>query len=309
MVKEKNMKKNQSNIKVSMGERIFYFLNYVFFIICAAITIFPLLYLLSMSLSSSNAINSGKVFLLPVETTLAAYKNIVEDGQILYAFKNTIVITVAGTVLNMISTILCAYPLSRKRLKGRGIFSGLIVFTMMFSGGMIPNFLLVKSLGLMDTHWALWLPGLISVYNMIVLRSFFQGIPDSLEEAAQVDGANDIYILIRIILPLSGPVLATLVLFYAVGWWNEYFNAMIYLNSSSLQPMQLKLMQLLQNINQELLSNTSGSAGALEQDKQDLVSESVRAASTVITVLPILCVYPFLQKYFVKGVMVGSVKG
>ena len=132
---------------------------------------------------------------------------------------------------------------------------------------------------------------------------------DSLEEAAQVDGANDIYILVRIILPLSGPVLATLVLFYAVGWWNEYFNAMIYLNSSSLQPMQLKLMQLLQNINQELLSNTSGSAGALEQDKQDLVSESVRAASTVITVLPILCVYPFLQKYFVKGVMVGSVKG
>ena len=151
--------------------------------------------------------------------------------------------------------------------------------------------------------------GLISTYNMIVMKTSFEGIPDSLCEAAEIDGANEPTILTRIIIPLSKPTIATMVLFYAVGWWNEYFNAMIYLNSSSLQPMQLKLMQLLQNINQELLSNTSGSAGALEQDKQDLVSESVRAASTVITVLPILCVYPFLQKYFVKGVMVGSVKG
>ncbi len=310
MVKEKiNMKESQSNIKISAGERIFHGINYVFFVICAIITLFPLIYVISMSLSSSNAINSGKVFLFPVDVTLASYKNIIEDGQILIAFKNTVIITIVGVILNMCATILCAYPLSRRRLRGRGIISGVIVFTMMFGGGMIPSFLLVKSLGLMDTYGALWLPGLISVYNMIVLKSFFQGIPDSLEEAAQIDGANDIYILVRIILPLSGSVIAALVLFYAVGWWNDYFGSMIYLNSSSLQPMTVKLMQLLQNTTQNMLKGTmSGSAGALEE-QQNIASENIRAASTVVTVLPILCVYPFLQQYFVKGVMIGSVKG
>lgn len=300
------MSRKKSQIKISAGERVFYILNYIFFIICAVITIFPLIHIVSLSLSSSNAIASGKVFVLPVETNLDAYRNIVKDGQIIYALKNTLSITVFGIILNMVATILCAYPISRKRLKGRKFFSGMIVFTMMFGGGMIPNFLLVKSLNLMDSFWALWLPNLIVVYNMIVLKTFFQGIPDSLEEAAAVDGANDFYILCRIMLPLSGSVIATLTLFYAVGWWNEYFNAMIYLNSSAKQPMTVKLMQMMQNMTTEMLN---GSEGALEKSKQNLVPECIKGASTVVTVLPILCVYPFLQKYFVKGVMIGSVKG
>lgn len=293
------------NRQSSVGEQIFYCINYCFLVLCVGITLFPLVNIVATSLSSSNAIISGEVFLWPKQPTLEAYRNVVEDGQVFVAMKNTVIITVVGVVFNMAATILCAYPLSRKRLMGRGIFSGIIVFTMLFGGGMIPSFLLVKMLGIMDSYWALWLPQLISVYNMIIMKTFFQSIPDSLEEAAALDGANDFYILIKVFLPLSGSILATLTLFYAVSWWNEYYNSMIYINSSSKLPMTVKLMQMVQNMNQDMLR---GSEGVIQKE-QSLVAQSVRSASIVVTILPILCVYPFLQKYFVKGVMIGSVKG
>ena len=290
--------------RTGIGERIFYCCNYLFLTLCVIVAVFPLINVIATSFSSSNAIASGKVFLLPVNWTFDSYRQIFKDGNILRSLNNTIVITLMGTALNMIFTIVCAYPLSRKRFQGRGFFSGLFVFTMIFSGGLIPGFLLIKSLRLIDTYWALWLPGLINVYNMIILKTFFQGIPESLEEAAMIDGANDIYVLVRIMLPLCGPVLATLSLFSAVGWWNEYYNAMIFLNSTPKLPMTVRLMQMIENINRNSLMNGEGVTA-----NEMLTPEGIKASTIVVTMVPILCVYPFLQKYFVKGVMIGSVKG
>lgn len=290
--------------RVTFGEKIFYFCNYLFLFLCVVVSVFPIIYVVATSFSSSNAIASGKVFFLPVEFTLDSYRKIFRDGNVLKSLNNTIVITLIGTALNMIFTIMGAYPLSRKRLKGRGFFSGLFVFTMIFGGGLIPSFLLVKSLKLMNTYWALWLPSLISVYNMIILKTFFQNIPDSLEEAAMIDGANDIYILIRIMLPLAGPVLATLSLFSAVGWWNEYYNSMIYLDTTTKLPMTVRLMQMIESANMSSLMDGEGVTAS-----EHITPEGIKAATIVVTMVPILCVYPFLQKYFVTGVMVGSVKG
>ncbi len=292
------------NKRISVGERVFYIANYIFLTLCAFVAIFPFFNVISLSLSSSRAIVSGEVYLLPVEFNFGAYQNLIEDGQLLVAMKNTVIITVVGTLINMVGTIMVAYPLAKRTLIGRKPIMSLIVFTMLFSGGMIPNFILVKTLGLMDTYWALWLPGIVSVYNMIIMKSFFENIPDSLIEAAQIDGANDIYVLVRIVLPLSLPVLATLTLFYAVGWWNNYFNVMIYINSSEKLSLPVKLMQMINNFNDTLLQ--SGEGAGLQED---MVPEAVKSAAIVITAIPIMCVFPFLQKYFVKGVMIGSVKG
>ena len=218
--------------------------------------------------------------------------------------RNTVLITVVGTALSMTFTVFCAYSLSKRRLRFRRVFTSLIVFTMLFSGGMIPSFLLVRNLGLMNTYWALWLPGLIGTYNMIVLRTFFQGIPESLEEAAQIDGAGDPYILFRIVLPLSGAALATITLFYAVAWWNIYFNAMLYISTSAKWPLMVRLRGMLDTA---VMIRTQGGGGLMEG--ATIAAESFRAATILVSILPIIAVYPFLQKYFVKGVMIGSVKG
>jgi putative aldouronate transport system permease protein len=186
---------------------------------------------------------------------------------------------------------------------------GLIVFTMMFSGGMIPNFLLIRNLGLMDSYWALWLSGLQSTYNMIVLRTFFQGIPDSLEEAAQIDGAGDPYILFRIVLPLSGAALATITLFYAVGWWNAYFNPMMYISTTLKFPLMVKLKAMLDAAQMLTVQTQAGMGGGGVAEQTMIAAETFKAATILISVVPIMCIYPFLQKYFVKGVMIGSVKG
>ena len=292
-------------MKASRGEKIFYVINYIFLTLIAIGCVYPFIYILATSLSSSRAVNSGEVFLLPVDINFEAYRQLFRDGQIAISMKNTILITVVGTVLCMFSTTLCAYSLSKKRLRFRGVFMGVIVFTMMFSGGMIPGFLLIRNLHLMNTYWALWLSGLQSTYNMIVLRTFFQGIPDSLEEAAQIDGASDPYILVRIVLPLSGAALATITLFYAVGWWNIYFNAMLYISSSLKYPLMVKLKAMLDTA--RMITVQGGGGGVMEALM--VAAESFKAATILVSVLPIMLVYPFLQKYFVKGVMIGSVKG
>jgi putative aldouronate transport system permease protein len=293
-------------MKVSWGERVFYFINYVILSLIGLGCLYPFIYIIATSLSSSRAVSSGEVFLWPVEFNLEAHKQLLLDGQIFNSMKNTVLLTVVGTFLCMFSTVLCAYSLSKKRLRGRGIFMGIIVFTMMFSGGMIPNFLLIRSLGLMDSYWALWFSGLQSTYNMIVLRTFFQGIPESLEEAAMIDGAGDPYILFRIVLPLSGAALATITLFYAVGWWNAYFNPMMYISTTLKFPLMVKLKTML-DMAQMLTVQTEMGGGVEEQTM--VAVETFKAATILISVLPIMCVYPFLQKYFVKGVMIGSVKG
>jgi putative aldouronate transport system permease protein len=294
-------------MKLTAGEKIFNAFNHLFISLISFSCLYPFLYIIAVSLSSSRAISSGEVFLWPVDFNLEAYKQLVRDGQIFIAMRNTVLLTIFGTMLNMVATILCSYALSKKRMRCRGLFTFLIAFTMFFGGGMIPNFILIRNLGLMDTYWALWLPGLISTYNMIVLRTFFQGIPDSLEEAAQIDGAGDPYILFRIVLPLSGPALATVTLFHAVGWWNTYFSAVLYITSTIKYPLMVKLKVLLDTAQYMMEQVLRG--GIIDETLIVVIPESFKAASILVSVLPIICVYPFLQKHFVKGVLIGSIKG
>lgn len=293
-------------MKITLKEKIGSVIITIILVFLGICCLYPFVNIAVISVSSIRAVQAGEVYLWPVEFNIDVYKEVIRDGQIFAAMKNTVILTVVGTALCMASTILSAYALSKKRLMGRGVFMGIIVFTMMFSGGMIPNFLLIRSLGLMDSYWALWLGGLQSSYNMIVLRTFFQTIPDSLEEAAQIDGASDPYILVRIVLPLSGAALATITLFYAVGWWNTYFNAMMYITTTTKQTLMVKLRQMLDAM-QVLASQAQG--GVSEGSGiTNIAGETFKAASILVAMLPIMCVYPFLQKYFTKGVMIGSVK-
>jgi putative aldouronate transport system permease protein len=280
-------------------------LNYTILALLSLTTLFPFWYEIIASISSSRAITSGEVFLLPVEINLEAYKKLFDDGQIFRAMGNTVIITLVGTMLNITLTVLAAYPLSRKKLYGRGPLLMMITFTMIFSAGMIPQFILIKSLGLMNSYFALWLPGLISTYNMFVMKSFMEGLPEEIEESAAIDGAGIWRTLVQILLPLCKPILAALSLFFAVGWWNSYFNVMLYINKSSMHTLMLKLYQMIRQVDQSLLS-IDGSEGVMPIA---LTPEAIKAASVIISITPILCVYPFLQKHFVKGVLIGSVKG
>ncbi|THF84683.1 carbohydrate ABC transporter permease [Cohnella fermenti] len=280
-------------------------LNYVFLGLLSLCTLYPFAYEISASFSSSRAITAGEVFVWPVEFNTEAYKRLFEDGQLIHAMGNTVFVTAVGTLLNMIMNVLAAYPLSRKRLIGRGPLLLFITFTMIFVSGIIPNFILIRSLGLMDSYWALWLPGLISTYNMFVMKSFMEGLPEEIEESASIDGAGNWRILGQIVLPLCKPILAALSLFYAVGWWNSYFNVMLYITSSDLHTLMLKLYQIIKQVDASLLDGGGGEGVSNSR----LTPEGIKAASVVIAIAPILCVYPFLQKHFVKGVLIGSVKG
>lgn len=276
--------------------------NSVLLGLCAYVTLFPFVNIIMVSFSSSRAITSGEVFMWPVEFNLEAYMKLFKDGQLLIAMRNTIWITCIGVVFNIVMTIMAAYPLSKSRLRGRKPLSMIILFTMLFSGGMIPNFLVVNELGLVNTYWALWLPGLMSVYNMFVMKSFFEGLPEELEESASIDGASSLTILWRIVLPLSKPVIAALTLFYAVGWWNSYMHVLIYIRSTDKLSLMVKLYQMIALVSPELLRG-EGVSEVL------ITPEGIRAAAIVIAITPILCVYPFLQKHFIKGVLLGSIKG
>jgi putative aldouronate transport system permease protein len=297
----KSFNKNDSLLS-RMGESA----NYLILGVCSLFALFPFWYEIVSSVSSSRAITSGEVFLWPVEFNTEAYKRLFQDGQLFVAMRNTIVVTLVGTALNMTLTILAAYPLSRRRLLGRSSLLIFITFTMLFITGVIPNFILIKSLGLIDTYWSLWLPALISTYNMFVMKTFMEGLPEEVEESAAIDGAGDWRILIQIILPLCKPIMAALSLFYAVGWWNSYFSVLLYITKTTMQTLTLKLYQMIQQVDQNLLNNLSGSEGVAQVT---LTPEGIKAAAIVIAVTPILIVYPFLQKHFVKGVLIGSVKG
>ncbi|MDR6551608.1 carbohydrate ABC transporter permease [Paenibacillus qinlingensis] len=280
--------------------------NYTVLAICSLIALYPFWYEIAASFSSSRAITAGEVSLWPIEFNTEAYQRLFQDGQLFVAMRNTVLVTVVGTALNMALTLLAAYPLSRRRLMGRTSILMFITFTMLFVSGVIPNFILVKSLGLMDTYWALWLPALISTYNMFVMKTFMEGLPEEVEESAAIDGAGDWRILVQIIVPLCKPILAALSLFYAVGWWNSYFNVLLYVTKTTMQTLTLKLYQMILQVDQSLLDNVSGSEGVANVV---LTPEGIKAAAIVIAVTPILIVYPFLQKHFVKGVLIGSVKG
>ncbi|KRE96710.1 ABC transporter permease [Paenibacillus sp. Soil766] len=276
----------------------------IVFIIGVSITcLVPFLYMIALSLSSNNAITSQKVTLWPVEFTLETYKTILSDVEMIYTLGYSIVLTIVYTLICMFLTICAAYPLTKKRLKGRSFFLSLLVITMYFSGGLIPSYMLVKNLGMMNSIWSLLLPGAMSVFNLIILKTFFSSLPESLEESASIDGCNELGILFRIVLPLSLPSIATLSLFYAVDRWNGFQDALFYITDKNLYPMQLKLYQII-TANQQLdTQQGEGSVGAY------IVPESLKAASVMFATVPILVVYPKLQKYFVEGVMTGAIKG
>ncbi|MCU6711316.1 carbohydrate ABC transporter permease [Paenibacillus sp. J5C_2022] len=281
-------------------------INALFLGLFSLATLYPFWYEVAASFSSSRAITSGEVMLWPVEFNIEAYKRLFDDGQLFISMKNTIWVTLVGTLLNIVLTILAAYPLSKKRLLGRSALLMFITFTMLFVSGLIPNFILVKYLGLMNSYWSLWLPALISTYNMFVMKTFMEGLPEEIEESAAIDGAGDWRILVQIIMPLCKPIVVALSLFYAVGWWNNYFQVMLYIGKSSKQTLMLKLYQMIRQVDQHLLNPAGGSEGVMQVM---LTPEAIKAAAIVIAITPILFVYPFLQKHFVKGVLIGSVKG
>lgn len=283
------------------GQIILTFFIAIFVLLC----VLPFVNVIAVSLSSKSAILRGAVALWPVEFTTSAYKAILGDSSLIYCLGYTVVVTVVYTAIAMLLTILLAYPLTKKRLAGRKFFNFVAMFTMYFSGGVIPVFLNVKELGLYNTAWALILPGVLSTYNMIILKSFFAALPKELEEAATIDGADDFQILVRIYLPLSLASIATLVLFYAVGKWNSFQDALYYIETRSLQPLQLRLYNIIKGATSVDVTMQEGNANSLASE----ISESIESATIMFATLPILVVYPFVQRYFVAGVTLGAVKG
>lgn len=292
-------------IKMSLAGRTFTALNYTFFVLLGLTTMFPFLNLIAKSLSSEEAVVSGRVTLLPVDWQIGTYRYVMSQSLFLASFQVSVFVTVAGTLLALFMTTLAAYPLSKPRLRGRKWFILMYIFTMLFSGGLIPTYLLMQSLQLIDKLPVLFLPAMISVYNMLIIKNYFESLPDSLEESAKLDGAGNLTILWRITLPLSLPVLATIALFYAVAFWNDYFASLIYINTPENKPLQLYLKELFVSS-----SDTFLQLGAhMNVDAAMNTSpQAIQAASILLATVPILLVYPFLQKYFVKGVLVGSVK-
>ena len=293
---------SQRKIKEARGERIFTWTIYGILILFCALIIFPLLHIISGSFSDPMSLLRGEVSFWPKGFTLTMYEKVFKDSSIWRGYRNTIFYTVMGTAISVAITTCAAYSLSRKDFYGKNIFMGMFVFTMFFNGGMIPTFLIVQRLNLLNTFWALILPTAVSTYNLIIMRTFFQStIPFELVESASLDGCTDLGIFFRIVLPLSGPIIAVMVLFYGVGQWNAWFPALLYLRDRALYPLQMVLREVLIESD---ISNMAGSSGDVE-----IIGDGLKYATMVVATVPIMCLYPFLQKYFVKGVMIGAVKG
>lgn len=297
-------KKKNNRIRESLGDNILKTFVYLMVILLSLACLLPLLNVLASSFSSVESLNAGKVTFWPIGFNVDAYKTILENGQLMRSMLFSLRITFVYVIFTLVMTVLCAYPLSHKDLVGKNIIWPFILFTMYFGGGMIPHYILIRDLNMINTMWSLIIPGLISTYNMILMRSFFSSIPEALREAAIVDGANDATTLVRIILPLSKSMLATIALFYAVGRWNGVQDGMIYINDPSKYILQVRLKNI-------IISSTA--LTELMQEGQSnqtiLQTQQVRSAALVFSLIPVMIVYPFLQKYFVKGVMIGSVKG
>lgn len=295
----------------SLSSRILDIVIYVSLIFLMIVTLYPIIYILSVSLSSSEAYEAGQVVFLPVGLNLGAYKVVFKAGTVPRAFVNSVIYTVSYTVLALLFTTSMAYPLSRskERVPFKGFFGKLVVLTMFFSAGIVPNYLVVKYCGLMNTGWALILPVVVTTYNLVVMRSFFEGIPVDLEEAAFIDGANEIVIFFKIMLPLAKAAIATVGLFYAVYMWNSWFTSMLYLKDSSKYPLQLIIRQIIMQNQMAAELAALGDTSMQDALGSTTNTETVKYATLFVSIVPMLIVYPFIQKYFVKGVMVGSVKG
>lgn len=286
---------------------VFDCINYSILCIVLILFIYPLIFILSASISDPNTVWQGKVWLLPKDITFEGYRRILDNRDIWIGYKNTIIYTIVGTVINLFMTVTAAYPLSRKDFYPRNVIMGIYTFTMFFGGGLIPTYLLVKELGLLDSIWAMVLPNAVTVWNIVITRTYFQNnIPNELREAADIDGCSNMIFLTKIVLPLSASIIAVMTLFYGVGHWNAFFNALIYLNQKSQYPLQLFLRDILirSQIDQSMVS--SDGLAASEQQK---IAETVKYGVIMVASLPVLVIYPFIQKHFVKGIMVGSLKG
>lgn len=297
-----------STVKRGRADTLFVAVNFVILALVAIVVAYPIIYVLSASFSDPIAITEGRVFLLPVGVTLENYKLVFGYGQLWRGYLNSLFYTVAGTALNLILTMLMAFSLSEKNLPLKKLFMGLLTFTMLFSGGLIPSYLLMKNLGLIDTVWVLIIPGGVAVYNVIVSRTFMESnVPQELREATQIDGCSDFRMFVSIALPLSGAIIAVMALFYGTAHWGEYFSAMIYLRTSRLLPLQVVLRNilLLNSADAELIDSYDPEIAA----RMEALKNSLKYSIIVLATLPMLAMYPFVQKYFVKGVMIGSIKG
>lgn len=303
MSNDTKVKAKKHRKELTASEKIFNGVVAAALIICCIVVIFPLYYMFIVSISDGYAVTRGEIFLWPKGINFSAYKIALGYSTVLRSFGNSILYTVVGTVIAVSVTALCAYPLSRRSFYGRGVLTFLITFTMFFDSGLVANYMVVSSLHMKNTIWAMVLPGAISVWYMIIMRTFFQGIPEELYESAYLDGANDLTIFFKIIVPLSKAVFATLVLFYAVQLWNSFIPALLYLDDSKMYPMQLLLRNIVMG------SNSAATGSATVAGDMAALGKNIKYAVIFITTLPILVVYPFVQKYFVKGVMVGSIKG
>lgn len=281
---------------------IFNFFNYTLMTLLCAVFLYPFLLTAAMSFSSPKAILGGQVFLWPVGFNTGAYQALFKDASMLNSIIFTAKLTIVGVAASIAATVVTAYPLSKRDFKGKNVFLNLIIFTMYFGGGLIPNYLLVKNIGLMNQMGALIFPGLIDTFLLIIMMNYFRGLPVELEEAAKVEGANNFQIFLKIMIPLSGPVIATVVIFYAVGYWNTFFNALLYIQSAKKYTLQIKLYQVLNAIDSYNNNQAETYSGMI-------IPENIKAGTVLIATLPILAVYPFLQKYFIKGVTIGAIKG
>lgn len=299
-------KKVSAFSRQSRGDVAFEVINTLLLCGVLLVILYPIWFVIIASVSEPTKVLAGKVLLFPKGFSFNAYKMVFRDSMIMTGYRNTIFYTVFGTVINLVMTILAAYPLSRKDWVGRNFFTGIVMFTMFFSGGTIPTYLLMSSLGLLDTVWAMVLPGAVSVYNTIVMRTFFvNSIPVELQEAAQVDGCSNTRLLLQIVLPLSKPILAVMLLFYGVAHWNQFFNALIYLSDAERYPLQLVLRSIL--IQNSMSQDMMGDVDML--GNRAMLAETIKYALIIVSTLPMMVLYPMLQRFFEKGVMVGAVKG
>lgn len=302
------MKKTPFNefLRSSIGDKIFVILMYALLTFALLVVLLPLIYILAASFSDPNAVIKNEVWLWPVRPTLRGYEAVFRNKNILTGFSNSFFYLFFGTSLNLIMTVLCAYPLSRKEFRARNKIALFFVFTMYFSGGLVPNYILVRALGILNTRWALIIPTAMSTYNMIICRTYFVNtIPDELYEASQIDGCSPFRYLLSIVLPLSKPILAVLTLYYGIAKWNSYFDAMIYLNNKQLMPLQIILREILILSQIDHTMVTDAKTLAAQRGLADLLKYSI----IVVASMPVILIYPFAQKYFVKGIMIGAVKG
>ncbi len=305
---------HKSKMKIDWKDRTFVVLNSALLIAVFLIMLYPMVYVLSASFSDPKAVSSGEMILFPVRASLDAYKYILSYKEIWIGYANTLFYTVVGTIMNLLFTLPCAYALSRKDLVGRGVFMAMFVVTMYFSGGLIPTYLNMRDFGLIDSRWVLLLSGLVSTYNMIVARTFFaNSIPWELHEAAFIDGCSDFRLFTQIVLPLSSPIVVVEMLYYGVGHWNSYFNAMIYLRDRAKYPLQVFLKEILTQGQFAQTAIASGQFATAEDlialTKQADTANMIKFAVIVVATVPMLILYPYVQKYFEKGVMIGAVKG